>query len=103
MGSVSPEICRDSYKYGIINFDTLVHLVGYFCMNCSDESLTSIEGDEYLKFLKFSKHFSGIFFSQHSHSLLYIYFHMNCFNFILYNFCGGRDSSRASPEYSLQH
>jgi hypothetical protein len=24
-----------SYKYGIINFDTLLHLVGFFCMNCT--------------------------------------------------------------------
>jgi len=31
-------VCRPkrgaSYKHGIINFDTLLHLVGYFCMNC---------------------------------------------------------------------
>ena len=32
-GSVSPETCWVSYKHGIINFDTLLHLVGYFCMN----------------------------------------------------------------------
>ena len=24
-----------TYKHGIINFDTLLHLVGYFCMNCT--------------------------------------------------------------------
>jgi hypothetical protein len=29
MGGVSPETCRASYKYGIINFDTLLHLVGF--------------------------------------------------------------------------
>ena len=33
MGGVSPETCQASYKYGIINFDTLLHLVGFFCMN----------------------------------------------------------------------
>ena len=30
---VSPETCWASYKYGIINFDTLLRLVGFFCMN----------------------------------------------------------------------
>jgi hypothetical protein len=33
MGGVSPKTCRGSYKHGIINFDKLLHLVGYFCMN----------------------------------------------------------------------
>ena len=33
MGGVSPETCWASYKHGIINFDTLLHLVAYFCMN----------------------------------------------------------------------
>jgi hypothetical protein len=33
MGGVSPETCWALYKHGIINFDTLLHLVGYFCMN----------------------------------------------------------------------
>jgi hypothetical protein len=33
MGGVSPETCWASYKYGIINIDTLLHLVGFFCMN----------------------------------------------------------------------
>jgi hypothetical protein len=36
MGGVSPETCWASYKYGIINFDTLMHLVGFFCMNIPD-------------------------------------------------------------------
>jgi hypothetical protein len=30
---LSPEICGAPYKYGIINCDTLLHLVGFFCMN----------------------------------------------------------------------
>jgi hypothetical protein len=30
MGGVSPETYRDSYKYGIIKFDTLLHFVGFF-------------------------------------------------------------------------
>jgi len=30
IGGVSPETCWASYKYGIINFDTLLHLVGIF-------------------------------------------------------------------------
>jgi hypothetical protein len=29
MGGVSSETCWASYKYGIINFDTLLHLVGF--------------------------------------------------------------------------
>ena len=33
MGGVLPETCWASYKYGMINFDTLLHLVGFFCMN----------------------------------------------------------------------
>jgi len=33
LGGVSPETCWATYKYGIINFDTLLHLVGFFCMN----------------------------------------------------------------------
>jgi hypothetical protein len=30
MGGVSPETCWASYKYGIKNFDKLLHLVGFF-------------------------------------------------------------------------
>jgi hypothetical protein len=33
MGGVSPETCGTSNKYGIINFDKMLHLVGFFCMN----------------------------------------------------------------------
>jgi len=33
MGGVSPETCRALYKHETINFDTLLHLVGYFVMN----------------------------------------------------------------------
>jgi hypothetical protein len=32
MGDVLPETCWDSYKYEIINFDTVLHLVGFFAM-----------------------------------------------------------------------
>jgi hypothetical protein len=32
MGGVSPETCWASHKCGIINFDTLLHLVGFFCV-----------------------------------------------------------------------
>jgi hypothetical protein len=32
MGDVSPETRSASYKYGIINFDTLLHLVGFFAV-----------------------------------------------------------------------
>ena len=35
MGSMSPETCWALHKYGITNFDTLLHLVGFFCMNCT--------------------------------------------------------------------
>jgi len=38
MGCVSPETCWTSCKYGIINFDALLHLVGLFCMNSSTYS-----------------------------------------------------------------
>jgi hypothetical protein len=33
-GGVSPETCWASYKYGLIKFDTLLHLVGFF-INCT--------------------------------------------------------------------
>jgi hypothetical protein len=33
MGGVSPETCWATFKYGIINFHTLLHLVRFFCMN----------------------------------------------------------------------
>ena len=33
LSGVSPETCRASYKRGIINFDTMLHLVGYLCVN----------------------------------------------------------------------
>ena len=33
MGGVSPETCWTSYKQWIINFDTVLYLVGYFYMN----------------------------------------------------------------------
>jgi hypothetical protein len=33
MDGVSPETCSVSYKYGITNFDTLLHLDGFFRMN----------------------------------------------------------------------
>jgi len=46
MGSVSPETCWASYKHGIINFDTLLYLVGYFCMN-----YTMMHGSTNIKFL----------------------------------------------------
>jgi hypothetical protein len=45
MGGVSPETCWASYKGGIINFDTLLHLVGYFCMN-----YTMMHGSTNMKF-----------------------------------------------------
>jgi len=45
MGVVSSETCWASYKHGIINFDTLLHLVGFFCMNC-----TMIHGSTNMKF-----------------------------------------------------
>jgi hypothetical protein len=35
MGSVSPETCWASDKYGIIKFVTLLHLVGFFFVNCT--------------------------------------------------------------------
>jgi len=35
MGGVSPETCWASYNYGIIKIDTLLHLVGFFFMNCA--------------------------------------------------------------------
>jgi hypothetical protein len=34
MGGVSPKTRWASYRHGIINFDTMLHLVGYFCTNC---------------------------------------------------------------------
>ena len=42
MGCVLPDTCWASYKYGIINFDTLLHLVGFFYMNCYSWTLPLI-------------------------------------------------------------
>jgi hypothetical protein len=47
MSSVSPETCWASYKYGIINFDILLHLVGFFFMNCA-----MMHGSTNIKFMK---------------------------------------------------
>ena len=44
MGGVSPETCWASYKYGIINFDTLLHLVGFslwIVLWCTDPRTSS--------------------------------------------------------------
>ena len=46
MGDVSPETCSASYNYGIIKFDTLFHLVGFFFMN-----FTMMHGSTNLKHL----------------------------------------------------
>jgi len=45
MGGVSPETRWASCKYRIVNFDTLLHLVGFFCMNC-----TMLHGSTNIKF-----------------------------------------------------
>jgi hypothetical protein len=45
MGGVLPETCWASHKHGMINFDTLLHLVGYFCMN-----YTMMRGSTNIKF-----------------------------------------------------
>jgi len=47
MGGVSPETCWASYKHGIINFDTLLHLIGYFCVNCILEVRMFSQGASY--------------------------------------------------------
>jgi len=39
MGGVSPETCSTLYKHGIVNSDTLLHLVVYFCVNSGDSFL----------------------------------------------------------------
>jgi hypothetical protein len=41
MGGVSPETCGGSYKCEI-NFDTLLHLVGFFNKNYDDNQLLSL-------------------------------------------------------------
>jgi len=45
MGGVSPETCWASYKYGITNFDTLLHLVGFsiwIVLWCTDPQTTNV-------------------------------------------------------------
>jgi hypothetical protein len=45
MGGVSPKTCWASYKYGIINFDTLLHLVGFsvwIVLWCTDPRTSSL-------------------------------------------------------------
>ena len=46
MSGVSLETCWSSYTYGIINSDTLLHLVGYFCM-----SYTMMHGSTNIKLI----------------------------------------------------
>jgi len=46
MGSVSPETCWALCNYGIIKFDTLLHLVGFFFMN-----FTMMHGSTNIKFI----------------------------------------------------
>jgi hypothetical protein len=49
MGGVSPETCWDLYKHGIINIDTLFHLVGFFYMHYTAASSShSISRKKYL-------------------------------------------------------
>jgi len=45
MGGVSPEKCWALYKYGIINFDTMLHLVGFslwILLWCTDPRTSNI-------------------------------------------------------------
>jgi hypothetical protein len=46
MDGVAPETCWASYNYGKIKFDTMLHLVGYFFMNC-----TMLHGSTNVKFM----------------------------------------------------
>jgi len=50
MGGLSPETCWALYKYGIINFDTLLHLVGYFCMNLKIQCIWNSDLYHYVLF-----------------------------------------------------
>ena len=49
MGGVSPETCWALFKHGIINVDTVLHLIGYFYMN-----YTMIHGSTNIKSLIFT-------------------------------------------------
>jgi hypothetical protein len=42
MGGVLPETCWALYKYGIIKFDMLLHLVGFFFMNWINHSYVTL-------------------------------------------------------------
>jgi len=46
MSGLSLKTCWASYKHGTINSDTLLHLVGYFCMN-----YTMMHGSMNIKFI----------------------------------------------------
>jgi hypothetical protein len=45
LGNTPPETCWASYKYGVINFDTLLHLVGFsvwIVLWCTDPQTSNI-------------------------------------------------------------
>jgi len=67
MGGVSPETCWASYKYGIINFDTLLHLVGFFCMRNTPlfTQVKVLQFQTYTTFLKKSNNKKELTFFKH--------------------------------------
>ena len=63
MGGVSPKTCWASYKHGIINFDTLLHLVGFYMwiiLWCTDPRTSNILFSVYplIYFPNFSNRFN---------------------------------------------
>jgi heme/copper-type cytochrome/quinol oxidase subunit 4 len=55
MGGVSPETCWASYKYGIIKFDTLLHLVRFFFMNCTSWDSSEASTSVFFSFIRYLK------------------------------------------------
>ena len=77
MGSVSPETCWASYKYGIINFDTLFHLVGFFCMNFVNTELWQMVSFLFIYISHYNRMVRPKFIF---YGLLYKNFHSICLN-----------------------
>jgi len=78
MGGVSPETCWASRKCGVINFDTLLRLAGYFCMN-----YTMMHGSTNIKLQTISAslkgcYFTQLFFSTKGAHFFKVYYHTPC-------------------------
>jgi len=75
MGGVSPETCWASYKHGIMNYDKLLRLVGYFCM-----SYAMMHASTNIKFGKY--YFDNLVFYFNLPLQIWVYLHEWYFTFL---------------------